>query len=175
MKLAQVALMLGVAGLAACSQGERDIRLHRLQTNSGQPEEFAILPSKPLQTPPNFAELPAPVPGGANLTDQTPRADAVAALGGDPARLSQTGTPASDAALLGAASRFGRDPQIRTQLAAEDLAFRKRKSLFSFKLVPEDEYYDAYRGQWLDSYAVLDAFRRAGARTPSAPPQGFAD
>ncbi|KAA8609716.1 hypothetical protein AL036_03025 [Salipiger aestuarii] len=175
MKLAQVALMLGVTGLAACSPGERDIRLHRLKTNSGQPEEFAILPTKPLQTPPNFAELPAPVPGAANRTDPTPKADAVAALGGNPARLAETGAPAGDGALIGTASRFGRDPQIRTRLAAEDLAYRKRKSLFSYKIVPQDEYYDAYRSQWLDTYAVLDAFRRAGARTPSAPPQGYED
>ncbi|MBU2962908.1 DUF3035 domain-containing protein [Citreicella sp. C3M06] len=175
MKLAQIAMMSGVLLLGACSSGERDIRLHRLQANSGKPEEFAIVPNKPLQTPPNFAALPAPVPGGANQADQTPKADAVAALGGNPARLTADGSPVSEGALISTASRFGRDPQIRAQLAAEDLDFRKRKSLFSWKIVPTDEYYDAYRSQWLDTYAVLEAFRRAGARTPSAPPADYAD
>ncbi|APZ51374.1 DUF3035 domain-containing protein [Salipiger abyssi] len=175
MKLSHMVLMIGLVGLSACSGRERDIRLHYLKTNSGTPEEFAILPNKPLETPNDLNALPAPTPGATNRTAQTPRSDAVAALGGNPARLDESGTPRGDGALINRASRFGRDAGIRQQLAAEDLEFRKRKSLFSWKIVPEDEYYKAYRAQWLDTYGVLDAFRRAGVRTPSAPPEGWDD
>ncbi|MCR8546614.1 DUF3035 domain-containing protein [Salipiger sp. P9] len=174
MKLSHVVLMMGLIGLAACSGRERDIRLHELRSNKGTPEEFAIVPNRPLEMPETMAALPAPTPGSANRSDQTPKADAVAALGGNPARVTASGgAPSGDGALINSASRYGRDAGIREQLAAEDLEFRKRKSLFTWKLVPQDEYYDAYRRQWLDTYAVLDAFRRAGVRTPSAPPEGW--
>ena len=93
MKLSQVVIVMGLMGLAGCSSGERDMRLHYLKTNSGTPEEFAIVPNKPLETPPAMTALPAPTPGSANRTDQTPKADAVAALGGNPARLNERGTP----------------------------------------------------------------------------------
>ena len=85
MRRAHLVAIVAVLGLAACS--ERDITLHDLRTNSGQPEEFSIVPNKPLQTPESYSALPAPTPGGANRTDQTPLKDAVAALGGNPARL----------------------------------------------------------------------------------------
>ena len=39
--------------------------------------------------------------------------------------------------------------------------------------MPQDEYYDAYREQWLNSYDALEAYRRAGVETPSAPPEGW--
>ncbi|GGG65988.1 hypothetical protein GCM10011415_10980 [Salipiger pallidus] len=172
MRLSHAVLSLGLMGLAACSGREDGPRLHYLKTNSGTPEEFAIVPNKALQSPPDYNTLPAPTPGSANRTDQTPEADAVAALGGNPARLSEAGTP-GQGALVNRASRFGRDPQIREQLAAEDGAFRRRKAIFNWKIVPEDQYYDAYRREWLDARGALDAWRRAGVRTPSAPPEGY--
>ncbi|MBV2360138.1 DUF3035 domain-containing protein [Thalassococcus sp. CAU 1522] len=172
MRFAPMILIAGLAGLTACS-GERDIRLHDLRTNSGRPEEFSIVPRKPLETPPSFAELPQPTPGGANRTDQTPLADAVAVLGGNPARLTPgAGIPAGDAAIVSRASRFGRDATIREKLAAEDLDFRTRRSRFTWSIVPTDEYFRAYRRQSLDAYQWLDRYRRAGARTPAAPPEG---
>ncbi|WP_136441096.1 DUF3035 domain-containing protein [Pacificoceanicola onchidii] len=165
--------LLAFVALSACGLGkDRDITLHDLRTNSGKPEEFAITPTKPLQAPENYADLPAPTPGGANRTDQQPLKDAVAALGGRPERLDAgTGVPASDTAIIGRASRFGRDSGIRESLAEEDLAFRKRRSLFTWSIIPRDEYYRAYRRQALDPYRWLEIYRRAGARTPAAPPE----
>lgn len=161
---------LALIGLTACGAGKRDITLHDLRTNSGKPEEFAITPGKPLQAPESFSALPTPTPGGTNRTDQTPLKDAVAALGGNPNRLDAgTAVPSSDTAVIGRASRFGRDPSIRQQLADEDLDFRKRKSLFTWSIVPRDEYNRAYKRQTLDPYAWLERFRRAGAQTPAAP------
>lgn len=167
-------VMLGtVAALTACGGYERDITLHDLRTNRGTPEEFAIEPKKPLLAPESLAALPTPTPGGANRTDQTPRQDAVAALGGNPSRLTPTaGVPAGDGALVNHASRLGRDGNVRADLATEDLEFRKRKSRFSWRLFKEDEYNRAYRRESLDPYGTLNASRRAGARTPTAPPAG---
>ncbi|WP_367576922.1 DUF3035 domain-containing protein [Pseudoponticoccus marisrubri] len=165
--------ILGLAGLAACSGAPRDITLHDLRTNSGEPEEFSIVPNKPLLEPDSYNALPAPTPGAANRADPTPKADAVALLGGNPAALTPgAGVPSGDVALVQSASRYGRDPGIRAQLAEEDLAFRKRRSRFTWSIVPEDEYYKAYRRQSLDPYLWLQRYRRAGARTPAAPPPG---
>ena len=168
----RMVMLLGLLGLSACGGWERDITLHDLRTNQRQPEEFSILPVKPLEQPESYAALPAPTPGSANRTDPTPNADAVAALGGNPARLSASGVPGADAGIVNHASRFGRQGDIREQLAAEDLEFRKRRSLFTWSIVPRDEYYRAYRRQSLDPYAALEAWRRAGRATPSAPPEG---
>ncbi len=171
MRALRLAAMMAVAGLAACSGYERDITLHDLRSNSGKPEEFAIVPRKPLQQPQDMSALPAPTPGGANRTDQTPLEDAVVALGGNPARLQPgDGIGAGDQALVARASRFGRDPDIRKDLASDDLEFRRRRSLFTWSVVPTDEYNRAYRRESLDPYAWLRRARSAGIRTPAAPP-----
>ena len=80
MKLPHLVLMLGLTGLVACTTSDRT--LHQMRNNRGTPEEFAIVPNKPLEMPQSFAELPTPTPGSANRTDQTPLADAVAAPAG---------------------------------------------------------------------------------------------
>lgn len=167
--------ILALMTLAACGSRqdtvERDTNLHMLRNVTGAPEEFSIVPSKPLQAPESYSELPPPTPGQSNRTDLTPLGDAVAALGGNPARLEpQPGVPSSDQALIASASRFGRDPAIRDTLAAEDLQFRKRRALFNWRLVPTDTYNRVYSRQALDPYSTLYAARRAGAGTPAAPP-----
>ncbi|GGA94826.1 DUF3035 domain-containing protein [Allosediminivita pacifica] len=168
MRRAHVLASMTFLALAACGGGEP--RLHELRSFSGSPEEFAIVPNKPLERPQNLSELPAPTPGGANRTDQTPQADAVAAMGGNPAAISAGGIPASDGALVQHASRFGRDATIRQELAQADAEFRQRKSRFSWQLLQEDKYNRAYSAQSLDAYEWLERYRAAGARTPSAPP-----
>jgi hypothetical protein len=165
-----------VALTAACSTREdtgiRDTNLKQLRNVTGPPEEFAIVPQKPLEAPVSYAELPQPTPGGANRTDQTPLKDAVAALGGSPSRLDpQDGIGAGDQALVARVSRFGRQPGIREELAVADQDFRERRSLFNWRLVPQDTYNRIYRNQILDPYLALYAARRAGALTPSAPPE----
>lgn len=165
-----------VALTAACGAreetGTRDTGLRQLRNPSGPPEEFGIVPNKPLAAPQTYAELPQPTPGGANRTDQTPLKDAVAALGGAPSRVDpQDGIGAGDQALVARASRFGVQPGIRQELAEADQEFREGRSLFNWRLVPEDTYNRAYRGQALDPYLTLYSARRAGALTPSAPPE----
>ena len=67
-------LTLAVAG---CSNAS----LRNLQPPGPGPDEFSVLPVKPLTQPKDYAFLPAPTPGGGNLTDPNPKADAVVALG----------------------------------------------------------------------------------------------
>ncbi|WP_439140413.1 DUF3035 domain-containing protein, partial [Roseicyclus sp.] len=62
---------------------------------------------------------------------------------------------------------------IRNVLAAEDLTFRSNNSgLLLERLFNTNVYFSAYREMSLDRYAELDRLRRAGVRTPAAPPEG---
>ncbi|WP_299678015.1 DUF3035 domain-containing protein [uncultured Roseobacter sp.] len=160
-----LALILITACVGACANtGLRDLR-----SNSRGPDEFIIEPRAPLQTPDDLTTLPAPTPGQANLTDNDPMADAVVALGGRPS--SGTAIPASDGALVTAASRFGVTPGIRQELAEADERFRTRQARFTqFRLFREDRYLQAYRRERLDAAETAAQWRRAGARTPSYPP-----
>ncbi|OWU86271.1 hypothetical protein ATO6_05405 [Oceanicola sp. 22II-s10i] len=171
MKAITAIIILALPLLAACTGEERDIRLRSFNTNTGGPEEFAILPTKPLEQPQSFRELPQPTPGGSNRTDLTPREDAVAALGGRPSAMQPTGVPASEGGLVNYASRQGRDPAIRETLREEDLAYRKRESLFAkIRLFRTDRYYPAYKKQSLKPVTTARTYRRSGYETPSFPP-----
>lgn len=154
--------------LSACAGGDRGLR--DLRSNSGGPDEFSVLPMAPLVMPSDVTTLPVPTPGGSNLSDPAPIADAVAVLGGNPNALVPNGIPARDTALVVAAQRGGVDPAIRQTLANEDAAFRDRQSRFGL-FRGRDRYFAAYARQALDAYGELDRFRAAGVATPSAPPR----
>ena len=167
-----VLILLSVAVVAGCSGRERDVSLTRLRASSNGPDEFSIIPSKPLEMPEDMAALPAPTPGGPNRTDQNPVADGVAALGGNLA-VTQTEAPsAANSALLAHSTRYGRDPEIRQTLAAEDREIRNRYGQVNLLrgILPGDDYTQAYERQWLDAYAEERRLRRAGVRTPASPP-----
>lgn len=161
--------MAAVLTLAACAKGDKVPSLMNVRSATQGPDEFAILPPKPLTLPTDLAALPEPTPGGANLTDPTPEADAIAALGGSlrPAG----GVPASDGGLASYAGRFGLAADIRQTLAAEDLEWRqKNDGRLLERLLNVNVYYKAYADMSLDQQAELWRWRRAGAKTPSAPP-----
>ena len=155
--------------LTACGEA----RLLNLTGTGDGPEEFAVLPVKPLEQPASYAALPVPTPGGANRTDPTPKADGIAALGGRPSRLSPSGPiPAGDGALVRHAARTGVPGDIRQTLAAEDADFRRRQSrLTQIRIFRVDRYAQAYRGMTLDPRAEADQWRARGVPTPSAPPR----
>ncbi len=167
-----IALMIGLtalAGLAACSGGGKLMNIERGQTT---PDEFAIMPTKPLSMPPDLAMLPDPTPGGANITDPTPNADAVAALGGNPARLADQGIGAADQALVAHAGRQGNDPAIRDRLAQSDADWRagnRRRPLEA--LFGTSVYQRAYKPMALDGSDEQLRWQRAGAITSTAPVQ----
>lgn len=161
MRKAAIALTM-MALLGACSGGRG---LRDLGNPSGGPDEFSVLPSRTLEIPTDLAALPEPTPGGANRTDPDPQRDAIVALGGRDVSLA--GIPAADAALVGAASRYGVSADIRLSLAAEDEAFRKSRARFSSGA---DRYFRAYASQALDAYVEFERLRALGAKVPSAPP-----
>jgi hypothetical protein len=156
--------------LSACSRN-KEPRLLNIASSTQGPDEFAILPNKPLVQPTDFATLPPPTPGGANRVDPTPNSDAIAALGGNPAAVSRGGIPSTDASLVNHAARYGVSNGIRQQLAAEDLRFRQRKDgRLLERLFNVNVYFRAYKRQSLNKYAELERFRRLGVKTPAAPP-----
>lgn len=172
MKLPGTSLLLIAAlALSACGSRDRDVTLTRFNDTGPGPDEFAILPGKPLEQPESYNALPAPAPGGANRTDQNPLADGVAALGGNPNALVPTGVSPSDGALLNHARRYGVTDGIRQVLAKEDAETRRSYGRVNIlNIGPNDDYTDAYKRQWLDSYGEAQRLRRLGISTPSAPP-----
>lgn len=152
--------------LSACAnQG-----LRQLRNTSDGPDEFILQPSKPLESPASYSELPTPTPGQGNLTDRNAVAEGTLAFGGRP-EPEGAGIPARDGALVQHASRLGVSPTIRGDLAEADAQFRKRKArLTQIRIVPVDRYDQAYRRETLDAGAEAARWRRAGARTPSSPP-----
>lgn len=161
-------VILAIMAMSGCSNtGLRDLR-----TNSAGPDEFMVMPVKPLTQPKDYAVLPAPTPGSGNLVDHNPNADAVASLGGRPSALEATGIPASDGALVTAASRNGVSSDIRQSLAEEDAAFRKRQSrLTRIRLFRVDRYDQAYRRYSINPFPVARSAAVQGASTPTAPPE----
>lgn len=164
-----IALTMTMLLLAACSSDP-----HLMNTNTGQggPDEFGIVPTKALQMPEDLNVLPAPTPGGSNITDATPMGDAVAALGGNPERLAVQGIGASDGGLVNYASRYGRDPAIRQLTAQEDMEWRSRNSRRLLEVLARTNvYYRAYEPMTLDSWAELERWRPTGVQLPAAPPR----
>ena len=104
-RLALPMLLIATVGLSACGGYERDITLRKIRNTSNGPDEFTIVPGKPLEAPPSLTELPPPTPGAGNRTDQQPQADAVVALGGSAAAVQDRGISSADGALVAAASR----------------------------------------------------------------------
>lgn len=159
------AIVVAAVALSAC--GESTPNLMNLRKQSSAPDEFSILPSTRLSQPESYTDLPTPTPGGSNRTDRNPKAEAVAALGGN----ANAGS-GGDAGLIGTTTRYGVAPDIRTTLAAEDLEFRRQNDgRFLERLMNVNVYFKAYREQSLDRYAELRRLRRAGVRTPAAPPK----
>jgi hypothetical protein len=160
--------LAAVLVLSACGgMGPPD--LMNLRAGDG-PDEFAIVPPKPLEMPESLAELPEPTPGGTNRTDRIPEDEAVIALGGRPGAAG--GIPAGDSALYAHAARFGVEGGIRATLASEDLEFRsKNRGRPLERLFNVNVYYKAYRDQSLNQQAELARWRALGLRTPSAPPR----
>ncbi len=164
-------LLAALTALGACSSPDEAPDLMRFRNASSQPDEFVVVPSKPLQTPDSTAALPVPTPGSANRADQTPVADVVAALGGSPAALDRSGIPSSDAALVAYAGRTGTDPSIRGTLEREDVEWRQRNDRTPIeKLFNRNGYYNAYDDMQLDPQAEQARMRARGATVPSAPP-----
>ncbi len=162
--------LIAAVALTACNRN-REPSLLNVKSNTEGPDEFAILPNKPLEIPADLdrTSLPAPTPGGSNRTDINPIAEATVALGGNPNAASR------DGGLVNYASRYGVTRGIRESLAAEDLEFRRKNDgRLLERIFNVNVYYKAYSKQSLDKYRELERLRRAGIRTVSAPPESVA-
>ena len=171
MRPAILAMFLGFGAstlLGACAS-DKEPNLMNLRSDSKGPDEFGILPTKPLEMPKDLAVLPEPTPGGVNLVDPNPMGDAIAALGG---KAPKADAPSrGDAGIISYASRNGVTEDIRGILAAEDLDYRKRNNgRLLERLFKVTVYFKAYRAQSLDQDAELARWRAKGLATPSAPP-----
>ncbi len=157
--------------LSACSQKEP--RLMNLRSDGTGPDEFSVLPTKPLEQPRDYAALPPPTPGGTNRTDPTPIADVAQALGGSRAAATNSPLRAGEASLVTAVSRYGVAADIRTTLAAEDLEWRrKHNARLLERLFKVSVYLRAYEKMSLDQYLELERLRALGIWTPAVPPDG---
>ena len=136
------------------------------------PDEFLVLPTKPLETPDDLTALPEPTPNGINRADQRPLEDAVVALGGRGDRLTPSGSIRSDEqAILAAATRLGVTQNIRQITAEEDEQYRRQNGeRILERAFGVDGYLCRYAPQRLDADAELLRMRRLGVRTPTAPP-----
>lgn len=158
-----------IVGLAACGGNSEPNLLNIKQPREEGPDEFSVLPSKPIVIPQDLASLPQPTPGGTNRTDPTPEADVAIALGGNPAVLTRSG---ADGALRTHVGRFGVDPQIRAELAAADLEYRRdNDGRLLERIFNVNVYFQAYEPFELDQYRELERLRRAGVRTSGIPPE----
>ncbi|MEX0280668.1 MAG: DUF3035 domain-containing protein [Arenibacterium sp.] len=165
--LKSVAIIVLAFALAGCSQRG----LMELRNNSAGPDEFLVIPKKQLVLPESLAALPEPTPGGTNRTDQNPKADAIAALGGRPEALAAQKVPSSDAALVAQTRRYGAPGNIRQDLAVNDAEFRRRQARGTrIRLFPVDRYQQAYRREALDPFQEAEFFRRSGLQTSTSPP-----
>lgn len=165
-------LLTGVAVLTVAACSSKDPDLMRFRNTTDQPDEFTVVPARPLEAPSDTSVLPTPTPGSGNRADQTPITDAIAALGGSPAVATRSGIPSGDSAIVSYAGRFGTDPAIRDQLAEEDLALRTRRLPRPFESVTgANVYYRTYERFLLDQQAEIERLRTLGVRVPTAPPK----
>lgn len=165
-------VVIALLTLSACSKGDAP-SLMNLRSDGAGPDEFLILPTKPLEAPEDFTALPQPTPGGANRTDATPIADAVNALGGDGARAESSGLRSTEQAIVSAASRYGVMANIRAVLASDDLEWRRaNNSRLLERMFNVSTYFRAYEAMSLDQYLELARLRGLGVWTPAAPPDG---
>ncbi|PTX57656.1 beta-barrel assembly complex subunit BamF [Litoreibacter ponti] len=165
-------ILAGICAAMVLSACDRNAEPSLLNIKSQQvgPDEFSILPNKPLTLPDDYSALPAPTRGGSNRVDPTPLADATVALGGNPAG------GIRDGGLVNYASRYGVTPNIRTALAEEDLEYRRdNDGRILERLFNVNVYFEAYAEQSLDQYRELERMRRLGVRTVSAPPESTED
>jgi hypothetical protein len=162
--LARAALLLLPLLLGACAEGGLAGGL-RAAGVSQTPDEFMVLPTRPLEMPENLAALPPPTPGVANRVDYQPHREAIAGLTGAPG-------PAGNAdaqVLVAAAGPIA--PGIRQTLAAEDVEWRAtHNGLLLERLLSKDRDELEYRPMVLDAAAEFERMRAAGVDVPAAPP-----
>lgn len=160
-------LLVAPLALAACSEGGLAGTL-RSTGAIATPDEFMVLPTRPLEMPESFSALPTPTPGAANRVDYQPHAEAIAGLTGAPG-------PAGNADGATLVAQAGpRQPGIRQELAVEDVAWRNtHHGLLIPRLLAKDKDTVTYQPMILDAAGEFERLRAAGIQQPSAPPKAL--
>ncbi|MFT3974260.1 MAG: DUF3035 domain-containing protein [Amaricoccus sp.] len=161
--LAAATLLLAVTAVAGC-QGRGAAGALRSAGVGSTPDEFMVLPTKPLDMPKDLAALPPPTPGAVNRVDYQPLQQAVAGLTGRPTLATTNGT-----VLVARAGPV--DPNVRTELASEDAEWRAtHHGLFFERMFTRDKASLVYKPMVLDAPAELERLRRMGIEVPPPPP-----
>lgn len=162
-----LALALLPLTLAGCAEGGLAGGL-RAAGVGDPPDEFLVLPTRPLEMPENLAALPPPTPGAPNRVDYRPHAEAIAGLTGRPAPVTANG-----AALVAAAGP--RDPNVRAELAVADAEWRRtHRGRLLERLFSRDREALVYRPMVLSAPDAFERMRASGAAVPAAPPAALA-
>ena len=159
---------VAVLALGACGEGGigGTLRSSGVVTT---PDEFLVLPTKPLEIPDSlFAQpLPPPTTGSSNRVDYNPKAEAVASLAGGSGALATANGAALDARVQPGASN------IRATLAVEDAEYRQRnRGRLLERWFSRDQESLIYRDMALNSGFEFERLQSQGVETPPAPP-GF--
>ncbi len=131
------------------------------------PDEFLVLPTRPLEMPDDLAALPVPTPGQPSLVDYDPEAIAIAGLTGTdaPART------ASGSALLARVGVAANTPGIRLILAEENVTYRQsHRGRVLERMFSKNRDALVYRQMILDPAPVYETLRARGVRVPAPPP-----
>ena len=137
---------------------------------AGKPDEFKVLPTRPLEMPSNLAALPPPTPGTPNRVDYQPRAEAIAGLSGRPGAAGN----ADGTALVVAAGP--RDPNVRPELAAEDAEWRQtHHGRLLERMFSSDREALVYRPMVLVAPDEFERMRASGLAVPAATPQALGE
>jgi hypothetical protein len=165
--IACAALMLAPLALGACAEGGLAGNLRQAGI-AGKPDEFMVLPTRPLEMPQDLSALPPPTPGAPNRVAYQPRTDAIVGLTGRP-------PPAGNADGSALVARAGpRDPGIRAELAVEDVQWREtHNGLFFERLLSNDRDRVVYQEMLLNAPEAWERMRARGVEVPAAPPSAL--
>lgn len=167
----KLALILAIgASLSACNRNSGNGRpLLNLRQSAIAPDEFLVVPQKPLETPASLAVLPTPDPGAKARVMIDFESNLLEALGGRP--MSDGAIPASDGAFVKAArAGSGTTDGIRDLLRAEDQAFRDDRAGRIERFAKKRKAVMIYDPMLLDPVAEAARMQALGVKIPAVPP-----
>lgn len=133
------------------------------------PDEFSVVPTKPLEQPESYNILPEPTPGQANRVDINPGEEAVEALGGNPELLNDGRLRSGEQGLVATASRYGVDPDIRKKAEKDDEVLRKKKPQRLLERWAGTGFLRSYKDELLDPETEATRLKRRGIKVTEPP------
>ena len=163
--LAWAALRAGALRARRLRRGRARRQACARPASRGTPDEFMVLPTRPLEMPQNLAALPPPTPGAVNRVDYRPHTEAVAGLTGRPG---PAGSGGARAGRRGRPARPG-DPH-RSSPRRTWSGARPTTGGCSSAGSARDREALIYRPMVLDAPDAFEQQRARGRQVPAAPP-----